>query len=435
MLKIVVVLFVVFCFVESQQLHDPDSWRQSGPVGGNVHHSPDIVFEHTPSKLENVQNDSVSWFYKKLVMIILKKGIKKENEDKTLDVTLHFKFSEEQWQTLFEIASSHDVLTDAKLRRSDGYISEAVYSAPYLVELASTWAQATLEFLTNNKMLILGTLLILLVMSIVTIAVKHFSFRAVAFTTFLLIIYAWETLIVYKEYEQQEYKKLVSAIFYCQWKFWSSKCDHPMPDDLQFYRYMNPVKIIPRIVTQMFTEPLIYCCATMEDLCNILTRDLMWPLSVIVHYGLLVMFAVIILQMFFLVFCNFILNIPCSSSFLYIFNVSFGQRNRSFNVKSNVNANITNSNKDQISGENVEKLLSITNLVLSQQVNLQQQINNSQRSIPVKPSTSSKLKKSSSAGRLCITVDDNNFIEELSPSTAYKRNKTKLEIGDGDNHL
>ncbi|KPJ11432.1 hypothetical protein RR48_15071 [Papilio machaon] len=325
------------------------------------------------------------WFFKRILVIVLKAGQVKENEDKTVDVALQMKFNEEQWALLNQYTISDKQLTEDNFRRTIGYIENSIYKPSITEKVVMAWNEYIQIYLSQ-----------------------------------------------YREVEKQDLERFISAINKCKWYFWSSDCDVPPPDPLMFLKHMNPLKIGIRIFTTLITEPMLIISDNIKTIIHGITDGLWFPLDKIMFGMLIIIFNTLLIFLLIMVIFNYILNIPFNLSFLGLINIGLKSRNR-FSVNTNEET-FKIDDGDRISGPRLDRLLDICSRALSTQHSEVSQNGNAKLKIK---SGSSTLRRSASTGRLPSLQTEwlsNNRLaieDNVKKNNIRQRNKKGTD-GSGD---
>ncbi|XP_013141429.1 PREDICTED: uncharacterized protein LOC106105577 [Papilio polytes] len=415
------------CF--SQKGPDPwdyESHLMSSQFSENI--PPDL--RHIPKKIVNTENNvgMSEWFFKRILVIVLKGGQVKENEDNTVDVALQMKFNEEQWALLNEYTVSEKQLTEDNFRRTIGYIENSIYKPSITEKVVMAWNEYIQIYLSQYKVeitWIFGALSVKLAVIWLLKRMSHKHMLIILFTA----LYLYEVLVSYKEAEKHELERFLTAINRCKWTFWSSECEVPPPDPLVFLKHMNPLKIGIRILTTLISEPMLIISDNIKTMIHGITDGLWFPLNNIMFGFLIIIFNILLIFLLIMIIFNYILNIPFNLSFLGFINIGLKSRNRSF--VNNEEAS-RNNDADRISGPTLDRLLDICSRALSTQHNGVAQNN----TLEIKSSGNSTLRRSSSTGRLPNLQREwfsNNrlAIENNVKKNIRQRNK-KSTNGSGD---
>lgn len=68
-----------------------------------------------------------------------------------MSVSLHMKFNQERWQLLDGYTASNLALTEEMIRRSMGYVEEAIYRQNVVAKVILTWSEYIQSYLTEYK--------------------------------------------------------------------------------------------------------------------------------------------------------------------------------------------------------------------------------------------------------------------------------------------
>ncbi|XP_013177663.1 PREDICTED: uncharacterized protein LOC106125128 [Papilio xuthus] len=412
----------------------PDPWDYES------HHLPPQLSEnippdlrHVPKKIVNTENNvgMSEWFFKRMLVIVLKGGQVKENEDNTVDVALQMKFNDEQWALLNQYTMSDTQLTEDNFRRTIGYIENSIYKPSITEKVVMAWNEYIQIYLSQYKVEItwvLGLLSVKLAMIWLLKRMSHQHMMIILFAT----LYLYEVFVSYKEAEKQDLERFLSAINKCKWIFWSSECDVPPPDPLIFLKHMNPLKIGIRIFTTLISEPMLIISDTIKIMIHGITDGLWFPLDKIMFGLLIIIFNTLLIFLLIMVIFNYILNIPFNLSFLGLINIGLKSRNRSF-IKTNEET-LKIDDGDRISGPRLDRLLDICSRALSTQHSGVSHNGNTKLQMK---SGNSTLKRSASTGRLPSLQKEwlsNNMlpIENNVKKNNIRRRNNKGTDGSGD---
>ncbi|XP_073951894.1 uncharacterized protein [Choristoneura fumiferana] len=419
----------------------PDPWHYKNDASllekENIDVTPDLRMPLPPKRNFQSQNAGIGdWFFKRILAIVLKGGQFKKNEDSSVDVSVQMRFDESQWATLNEYLAPNVALSEEMFRRSVGYIENAIYQPSITERIAIAWHDHIQFYIMEYKMQITMTLGILAAVGALLWLWNHMSHKHFKIILFAAL-YLYEVVVSYKEADQKEFERYMSAINTCKWFFWSSDCEVPPPDPTVFLKHMNPLKIVLRMFTTIVSEPMITISATMQTIIHGITDGMWFPLDKIMHGVLTISFTLILVVLLVMIVFTYLLNIPFSLSFLAGL-VSVGvneNRSRSF-IPSNRNNQASTDNGDRISGATLDRLLEVCSRALSSAQNsspnflqgsvgkpMPIQISNENR-----PTTS--LKRSASAGRLQDYKSHGNK-EFTLDNSIRNRNKTKSRSPNG----
>ncbi|KAJ8732776.1 hypothetical protein PYW07_015375 [Mythimna separata] len=293
---IILLVLLGFCSVCKSDIQaGPDPWNyESVQVPDNTNEidlPPDL---RTPVKKQRQTESKLGfgeWWFKRLLAIILKSGQFKKSEDGSIDIALQMRFDAERWDVIDKCLKSESTLTDEKFRRTVAYIEDAIYKPTITEQIVLAWSDYIQVYLIEYKMYITLLLGALAGVGVVIWLWKHMSHKHVIIIIFILL-YIYEAFISYKEAEQQEFDKFVSAINTCKWYFWTSECTVPPPDPLLFMKHMNPLKIAVRMFTSLISEPVIAINSTIKIILHGVTDGLWFPFDKIVYgFSILVNFT------------------------------------------------------------------------------------------------------------------------------------------------
>ncbi|XP_014363683.2 uncharacterized protein LOC106715013 [Papilio machaon] len=412
----------------------PDPWDYEShrlPPQFSENIPPDL--RHVPKKIVNTESNvgMSEWFFKRILVTVLKGGQVKENEDKTVDVALQMKFNEEQWALLNQYTISDKQLTEDNFRRTIGYIENSIYKPSITEKVVMAWNEYIQIYLSQYRVEItwvLGLLSVKLAMIWLLKRMSHQHMMIILFAT----LYLYEVFVSYKEAEKQDLERFLSAINKCKWYFWSSDCDVPPPDPLMFLKHMNPLKIGIRIFTTLITEPMLIISDNIKTIIHGITDGLWFPLDKIMFGMLIIIFNTLLIFLLIMVIFNYILNIPFNLSFLGLINIGLKSRNR-FSVNTN-EGTLKIDDGDRISGPRLDRLLDICSRALSTQHSEVSQNGNAKLQIK---SGSSTLRRSASTGRLPSLQTEwlsNNRLaieDNVKKNNIRQRNKKGTD-GSGD---
>ncbi|XP_072940443.1 uncharacterized protein [Epargyreus clarus] len=437
-LRILCLLLVFYVNVQCDIQVGPDPWDLE--VKDKVNHVLNEV--DIPPDLRTVPKKKIlgngagagDWFYKRMLAIMLKGGQVKKNEDGTVVVSLQMKFDEERWQLLDGYTAIHSVVTEDMIRRSMGYIEEAIYKPTIVEKVVLAWSEYIYLYFIEYKMHITWAFGILALSAAGMWSWKHMSHKHI-YTIIFIILYLYEVFTSYKEAEKEELQRFLSAINRCKWSIWSSHCDVPSPDPLIFIKHMNPLKIGIRMFTTVITEPMISISETVKILIHGITDGLWFPVDKIVYGILIVSFNFLLILFLIMIVFNYILNIPFNFSFLGLLNIGVKQRNRTFNIT--VSEPPRTGESDRISGATLDRLLDVCSRALCTAQTAQNTQNVANPTLQLSSSTSSyKIRRSASTGRLPNLSHENFDQLQIQNSTNLSKNIRQRKFdGSGDASL
>lgn len=422
--QIIILIMLSICSICNCDVQiGPDPWNYEfvqRPEETNI--PPDL---RTPLKKERPAESKFGfgeWWFKRLLAIMLKNGQFKKNEEGSVDISLQMRFELDRWQVLEEYLQSESPLTDDKFRRTVGFIEEAIYKPTITDKIVMAWSDYIQVYLMEYKTYITLMLGLLAAVGVVMWLWKHMSHKHVVIIV-LVFLYVYEVFISYKEAEQQEYEKFVSAVNTCKWYFWTSECTVPPPDPLLFMKHMNPLKIAIRMFTSFISEPIIAIDATIKIMLHSVTSGLMFPFDKIVYgfFNLVVHISLIYLLV--MIVFNFIFNIPFTLNFLGVVSVGVRQNRPSLFTtnRRDEQREIQNNNANRITSETLDTILNAFSRALTNSNNVPNRANlNSTDSVPM-------LRRSASTGRLPNTSSGTN--DQLAINSNFRR---RINIGRGD---
>ncbi|XP_021194129.3 uncharacterized protein LOC110378980 [Helicoverpa armigera] len=426
---LVVILISVCRTCHSDLQAGPDPWHYESVQGpGKLNENelpPDL---RTPVKKERPTESTLAygeWWFKRLLAIMLKSGHYKKSEDGSVDVSLQMRFDSERWGVLDDCLKSESTLSDDKFRRTVGYVEEAIYRPTITDQIVIAWSDYIQIYLVEYKIYITLLLSALAAGGGLIWLWRHISHKHVIIIIFVLL-YFYEAFISYKEAEQQEFEKFVSAVNTCKWYFWTSDCTVPPPDPLLFIKHMNPMKISIRMFTSLISEPIIAMNSTIKIILHGVTDSLWFPFDKIVYGFSILIVNISLIYLLIMIVFNFIFNIPFHLNFLGL--VSIGVRqNRSSMFSASTNEQPTQiRDTDRISGDRLDRLLNVCSLALTNVTSSRSRTNlrlTNNDNVP-------RLQRSASTGRL-----PNSFTENNNDQLAIKCNFRKRQNaarGDGD---
>lgn len=434
------IIFLYICFTNiainkcNVQQIGPEPWdlvssEISITTEGDV--PPDLKIK--PQKVERTHNMAMAeWFYKRILIIVLKGGQIKKNEDGSVDISLQMKYNGERWNVLEDYVKSNTPHTEEMYRRAMGYIEEAIVKPTVGEKIVLAWSEYLQYYLTEYKTHITWATSILAAVITIIWLWKHMSHKHIVILI-TIGLYFYEVLISYKEAEKLELDRFLSAVNTCKWYIWTSECEVPPPDPLVFLKHMNPLKIGIRIFSTLVSEPMITISETIKIIIHGITDGLWFPLNKIMYGILVVILTVMLIFFLIMIFVNYILNIPFKLSLFGIMSVGLQQRFRSRpNTNAETSAQRVDSG-DRISGENLSKFLEVysraLNTVTSLQIPQKLALQNSKRSsLMYRP----KISRSASTGRLPnYECGRDNLTETFSNNNDLLRHKHN---GSGDAH-
>ncbi|XP_026763033.2 uncharacterized protein LOC113521637 [Galleria mellonella] len=425
-------------YISSEKQTGPDPWDDDTytipVVNDNV--PPDLRYEPRKNiRKENVLGIS-DIFFRRMLAIMLKSGQSKENEDGSIDIVLQMKFDAERWAILENLLKSDSAITETSLRRSMGYIEEAVYKSTILDKIKMAWSDYIQYYLVEYRTCITWTLGLLGVSITFLWLWNHMSHRHVLILIFVAL-YLYEVFVSYKEAEQQEVKQFLSALQSCKWQFWKSDCEIPPPDIVLFMKYMNPLKIALRMFTSIISEPMIALSDTVKTMVTGITDGLWFPFDKIVYGILILSFNSLLVVLLIMILFNYILNIPFNLSFCGLMSIGVTQRNRTLLTQRNNESRAEQiESADRISGATLDRFLDVVSRALgSTGAAIGQQSNVNSENIPRISSTTvgkSKLHRSASTGRLPSASYETTNRICLESTKQYNKNTGKFKIGPKD---
>lgn len=410
----------------------PDPWHYEdsrAPEKRNeVHLPPDL---RTPTKTEKRTDNKYGygeWWFKRLLTIVLKSGQLLYNEDGSTDISLQMKFDEDKWKLLDECLKSESTLSDDKFRRAVGYIEEGIYKPSITEKIVMAWSDYIQVYFTEYKTHITWLFGIFGALGIIIWLWKHVSHKHIILIIFTLL-YIYEVFISYKEAEQQEFEKFVSAMNSCKWYFWTSECSLPQTDPLIFMKHMNPLKIAIRMFTSLISEPILAINSTVKISIHEITDGLWFPFDKIVYGLLIVVINISLIYLLVMIVFNFIFNIPFSLNFLGLISIGVKQNRRSLFSTHSEQQPVT-GDTDRISGDRLDKFLKVCSLALT---NVQNKPNTNvptRNNIQLTNNTNiPKLRRSASAGRLPISSTEYQNYDKLVLNNNLRK---RYGRGDGD---
>ncbi|XP_063361232.1 uncharacterized protein LOC134650220 [Cydia amplana] len=448
-MKITLLITMCMCCypLETVQQEGPDPWHNKNDAilqqKENIDVTPDLRMSLPQVRTtESASTGMRDWFFKRMLAIILKGGNYKKNEDNSVEVSVQMRFDESQWTTLNDYLNPNVALSEEIFRRSVGYVENAIYKPSVSERIVMAWNDYIQFYLVEYKMEITMAFGILSAAGAMMWLWNHMSHKHFKIIVFIAL-YLYEVFVSYKEAEQHEFDRYMSAINKCKWYFWSSTCDVPPPDPIKFLKYMNPLKIGVRMFTTIISEPMITISATVQTIIHGITDGMWFPLNVIMTGLLTVAFTVILVVLLVMIVFTYILNIPFNLSFLCgLFSIGVNEKRGRTNI-SNVSGNQIPSidgGGDRISSATLDRILDVcTRALTSAQINntSSTQIPRIQAARPLHVTNgtilTTSLKRSSSTGRLHdYKFCNHDFEPSTTDSGVRKRNdgNTRL-INDG----
>ncbi|CAB3243448.1 unnamed protein product [Arctia plantaginis] len=409
----------------------PDPWHHEdlkGPdLTDEIRLPPDL---RAPLQKEKSTDTKFGWWFKRLLTIVLKSGqVKKSDEDGSVDVSLQMRFEENKWKELHECLISESTLSDVMFRRAVGYVEEGIYKPTITNKIVMAWSDYIQVYLTEYKTTISWFFGILGGLGIFVWLWQHVSHKH-AVMLILAVSYIYEVIISYKEAEQQEYEKFLSALNTCKWNIWKwidgSECAFPSPDPLSFMKHMNPLKIAIRMFTSLVCEPIVVINTTIKITLHDITDGLWFPFDKIVYGLLIVVINISLIYLLVMIVFNFIFNIPFNLNFLGIVRVGVTQNKRSLFSTSPDEHHAAAADSDRISGDRLDKLLNAFSLALNNQQN-----KNSTKKV-VQNVRLPKLPRSSSTGRLPMLLSSEIDLDNKLDINSHLRKRYTQGRGEGD---
>ncbi|KAH9629045.1 hypothetical protein HF086_007530 [Spodoptera exigua] len=427
-LQIIIIIMLSTCssYCNSDLLTGPDPWNYEVVQRPDKQQETDLPPDlRTPLKKERPAESKFAygeWWFKRLLAIVLKNGQFQENEEGIVDISLQMRFEPDRWQVLDEYLKSESPLSNDKFRRSVGFVEDAIYKPTITDKIVMAWSDYIQVYLMEYKTYITLLLGLLAAVGVVMWLWKHMSHKHVIIII-LAFLYVYEVFISYKEAEQQEYEKFVSAVNTCKWYFWTTECTVPPPDPLLFMKHMNPLKIAIRMFTSFISEPIIAINSTIKIMLHGVTDGLMFPFDKIVYGFSILVVNISLIYLLVMVVFNFIFNIPFNLNFLGVVSVGVRQNRRSlFSTNRNEQAEIRINDADRISGDRLDRLLNVCSLALTNINNVPNRaiLNATNNNVPM-------LRRSASTGRLPNSSSDTN--DQLAISSNFRR---RINVGRGD---
>ncbi|XP_053602352.1 uncharacterized protein LOC128670591 [Plodia interpunctella] len=409
---------LLFCKCEMQ--FGPDPWDYEAPkqLEEEADIPPDLRI--VPKKPEsNPGIDEI--FIKRILGMVLRGGQLQKHEDGSVVVVLQMRFDCEKWNTLDKYMKSNTVITESMLRKTMGYIEDAIYKPTIVEKIVMAWTDYVQLYLIEYKMYIVWTLGLIGIILAFNWLWKRLSHRHVIFFIFIAL-YVYEVIISYKEAEQQELNRFLSALSSCQWQFWKSTCEVPPPDVILFMKHMNPLKIAIRMFTTLISEPMISLSAAVKIMISSVTDGLWFPFDKIVYGFLTLSFNALLIVLLVIIVFNYLLNIPFSLSFLGL-SVGVKQRKRTLFSEVNPHQSPPVENTDRISGATLNRLLDVFSHALTNSRVPQTNINPAAIEAP-------KIHRSASTGRLSSSSYEKNVLSFQEQS--IRRRIRRPRDGSGD---
>ncbi|CAK1553703.1 unnamed protein product [Leptosia nina] len=375
----------------------PDPW-DDGKAEKNVLNDDDLPFDlRMPKEVIKVKTEKShgmsDWFYKRLLAIILKGGQNKENEDKSIEISLQMRYSQEQMRVLEEYIKSDNALSEDMFRRSVQYIGDSIYKPTITEKIAMAWSEYVYTYFVEYKDYITWSLGVAAFVT-ATFWLWHYISYNHIIILIAIALYMYEVFVSYKEAEKDEVNRFLSAINACKWHFWTSECEVAPPDPLIMLKHMNPLKIAIRMFTTLISEPMITISAVVNSMLHNITADLMYPFNTIARCTLVLLFNALLIMLLVAVVFNYILNIPFQLNLFYILNIALNPRQR--NVGNPGPPVVEQGNQgDRITVETLNRFLDVCSKALTVS-----QSNNNTTSAISNVSQGTGMKRSSSTGRL-----------------------------------
>ncbi|XP_013188674.1 uncharacterized protein LOC106133484 [Amyelois transitella] len=365
-------------------------------------------------------------FLKRLLGLVLRGGQVQKHEDGSIEVLLQMRFDSDKWNTLDKYLKSNTAMTESVLRRTMGYIEDAIYKPTVVEKIVMVWSDYIQIYLIEYKMYIVWILGLIGIILAVNWLWKRLSHKHVIIFMFAAL-YIYEVVISYKEAEQQELARFLSALNKCQWQFWKSSCEVPPPDIILFMKHMNPLKIAIRMFTTIISEPMITLSSAIKIMISGITDGLWFPFDKIVYGFLILSFNSLLIVLLVIIVFNYLFNIPFNLSFL---GLGIGVKQRQRKLFPEANQQQTNHSQsiesgDRISGATLHRLLDVFSDALTNARNSQPTAN---VQCP-QPIEAPKIRRSASTGRLSSASYEFNMSQ---PQIAFKRKTQSPKDGSGD---
>ncbi|KAG6446442.1 uncharacterized protein LOC115441074 [Manduca sexta] len=367
---------------------------QSGPEPWNS--DKDQIHVPTIRRKSSDVNTGIAVTSFKRILAIMMKSNKMKNNDGTIDVNLRMKFSPEKWSVLEEYLKPDVIYSEDMFRRTVGYVEEAIYKPTIIETMTMAWSDYVQVYLTEYKVYITWAFAMFSVLGATLWLWSHMS-RTHLVIIMLLLLYIYEVAVSYKEAEQQELKRFITAVNSCKWYFWTSDCDVPSPDLLIFMKHMNPGKIAIKMFTSWISEPIICMSNTVNTIIHGITDGLWYPLDVILYGILTIIINIVLIILVIMLIFNYIFNTSYNLGFLF-FNVGILQRNRAVPTAHEVQGM---ADPNRIGGATLDRILEICQHAI-QRANI-----NENRPAAVLPAAVAppknnipRIKRSASTGRL-----------------------------------
>ncbi|XP_075970645.1 uncharacterized protein LOC142973019 [Anticarsia gemmatalis] len=405
----------------------PDPWHYEGmKVPAKIDEidlPPDLRNPVRREKQTDTKYGFGEWWFKRLLAIMLKNGQVKKSEDGSIEVSVQMRFDEDKWKSLDECLKSDTALSDAMFRRSVGYVEEAIYKPTITEQIVMAWTDTIQVYLIEYKTYITWLLGSLGAIGIVSWLWKHVSHKHIKIALFVFL-YIYEVFISYKEAEQQEYERFMSAVSKCKWYNWISECTISPPDPIIFIKHMNPMKIAIRMFTSLISEPMVSINSTVKIIIQDLTDGLWFPFDKIVYGLLIVIIDISLIYLLIMIVFNFILNIPFKLNFLGIVSIGVKQ-NRSSLLSTGQERQQRVEDADRINGDRLDKILNVCQLALTRNVHDRPHSNTQLTNNNTPP----KLQRSASTGRLPALTSSDINIDKLTKTDNLRKRHV---CGDGD---